>query len=339
MTLDRWGDSTHKMAAYNHRHKPTFRDQRQIDRMDAETMVMYPVSMPDPVLPTTLAPGHAGRNLYPQEVRPSNWRAEGLRNPNPGFQDFPAAVQDPQSTAGYYRRLPTPGPYGRARRRGSRKSPSRRPHKRVYYPPSPQYKPHSSSENEAGPTQRRRGKMTDPNPTPRPRDSDEDLAEDNQGFTTPPEGVEGPLSTQQSHTALCKELDKALDEVLGPQGTDQAMETEPTEDPQPSTSRGKRQGGGDRDPTPGPQGSRQLNFATERWFMEPNKVEFFDRPDTYFANVGRHREREPRLMRAKTFPHLVFADPPASPDRDEEQNSRQRESSQQPPRGGLQGHP
>ena len=31
----------------------------------------------------------------------------------------------------------------------------------------------------------------------------------------------------------------------------------------------------------------------------------------------RHRDRHPRLTRAKTYPHLVFADPTASPDRDE----------------------
>ena len=234
MTLNRWGDSTHKMAAYNHRHKPSFRDQRQIDRMEAETMVLYPVPMPNPVLPTTLAPGFAGRKMFPGGVRTLNWRVEGLRNPNPGFQDFPAAAQDPQSTTGYYRRLPTPGPYGRNRRRANRKNPSRRPHRRITYPSSPQYRPHSSSEDEAGPAQRRRGQITDPNPTPRPRDSDEDLAEDNQTFATPPEGVEGPLLTLQSHTTLSNELDKALENVLGPQGTDQAMGTGPAEDPNPA---------------------------------------------------------------------------------------------------------
>ena len=37
-----------------------------------------------------------------------------------------------------------------------------------------------------------------------------------------------------------------------------------------------------------------------------------DEPDTFRVNVGRHRETQPRLVRAKTYPHLVFADPPAS---------------------------
>ena len=65
--------------------------------------------------------------------------------------------------------------------------------------------------------------------------------------------------------------------------------------------------------------------------MEPNKVKFMDGPDTYFANVGRHSDKEPRLMRAKTFPHLVFTDPPASPDREEEQNPRQERAASNPP--------
>ena len=42
MTMDRWGDSTHRMSAYNHCHQPSSRDQRQIDRMERETMVLYP---------------------------------------------------------------------------------------------------------------------------------------------------------------------------------------------------------------------------------------------------------------------------------------------------------
>ena len=36
MTMDRWGDSTHKMSAYNNRYQPSTRDQRQIDRMERE---------------------------------------------------------------------------------------------------------------------------------------------------------------------------------------------------------------------------------------------------------------------------------------------------------------
>ena len=51
MTMDRWGDSTHKMSAYNSRYQPSTRDQRQIDRMKRETMVLYPTLAPNPVLP------------------------------------------------------------------------------------------------------------------------------------------------------------------------------------------------------------------------------------------------------------------------------------------------
>ena len=51
ISLDRWGDSTHKMSPYNSRHKPSYRDERQIERMEAETMVLHPVPVPNPVLP------------------------------------------------------------------------------------------------------------------------------------------------------------------------------------------------------------------------------------------------------------------------------------------------
>ena len=95
----------------------------------------------------------------------------------------------------------------------------------------------------------------------------------------------------------------------------------------------RKQGGGDREPTPGPQALKQggLNLATEKWFLEPNKVRFMDEPDTYRANVGRHREHQPRLMKAKTYPHLVFADPPASPDREINKNPRERRAASNPP--------
>ena len=116
----------------------------------------------------------------------------------------------------------------------------------------------------------------------------------------PPEGL--PKTTQQLHTALSNQLDRALQEAL--------------DKPGPSCLR--KQGGGDREPTPGPQALKQgeLNLATENWSLIPNKVRFMDEPDTLRANVGRHRETQPRLVRAKTYSHLVFADPPASPDRE-----------------------
>ena len=64
-----------------------------------------------------------------------------------------------------------------------------------------------------------------------------------------------------------------------------------------------------------------------------------DEPDTYRANVGRHREPQPRLMRAKTYPHLVFADPPASPDRETSKSPRERRATSNPPGKASKGTP
>ena len=335
MTLDRWGDSTHRMSAYNNRHKPSFKDQRQIERMDAEDMVLYPTPVPNPVLPRR-APGFSGgRGVFSQDNRTLNWRAESLRAPLPRNAVnclLPECEECPPTPAAYYRQQRKTTPLV-TRRKFNRKSPSRRPHRRVpYYPPSPQYKPFSSSEDESEPTIRRRGKAKTPAPTPRPRDSDEDLAEENQGFSTPPEGVEKSGTTQQLHTALCQGLDRALDEAIGPQGEELTMGTESPEEPQPSTSTGKKQGGGDREPnTPGQEVPRRVSFATENCFMEPNKVKYMDQPDTYFANVGRHRNQEKRLYRARTVPHLVFVDPPASPDKQDRGDSQQQRAASSPP--------
>ena len=140
--------------------------------------------------------------------------------------------------------------------------------------------------------------------------------EDSPGYVTPPEAI--PRTTQQLHTALSNQLNKALQEVLNKPG--------------PSCLR--KQGGGDREPTPGPQTLKQgeLNLATEKWFLEPNKVRFMDEPDTYRANEGRHRETQPRLVKAKTYPHLVFADPPASPDRETSRSPREQRAASHPPR-------
>ena len=139
--------------------------------------------------------------------------------------------------------------------------------------------------------------------------------EESPGYATPPEGL--PKTTQQLHTALSNQLDRALQKAL--------------DKPGPSCLR--KQGGGDREPTPSPQALKQgeLNLATEKWFLEPNKVRFMDEPDTYRANVGRHREPQPRLMKAKTYPHLVFADPPASPDRETSKSPRERRAASNPP--------
>ena len=138
MTMDRWGDSTHKMSAYNNRYQPSNRDQRQIDRMKRETMVLYPTLAPNQVLPKRIPGFSGGQGVFPRVtggLRGLNWRAEGLRvqPPRNGLQ--PENEEGP-STSGFYRQQREAAPYV-TRRRFHRKSPSRRPHRRMPYPPSP----------------------------------------------------------------------------------------------------------------------------------------------------------------------------------------------------------
>ena len=336
MTMDRWGDSTHRMSAYKNCHKPSFRDQRQINRMEGETMVLYPTLPPNPVL-AMRSPGFSGgRGVFPRGtggIKGLNWRAAGLRTlpPRNGLACLqPECEECPSTSAAFYRQQREAAPFA-TRRKYSRKSPSRRPHRRVpYYPPSPQYKSVSTTEDEAEQTSAARGKYTDPTLTPIPRDDhasmeqdEAGIEEDSPGYSTPPEAV--GMTTQQKHTTLSNKLDKALQEVLD----------------KPGPSCLKKQGGGDREHTPGPQALKQgeLNVAKETWLLEPNKVRFMDEPDTYRANVGRHREPQPRLVRAKTYPHVVFADPLASPEREKSKSPKERRGVSNPPRGGLQGNP
>ena len=268
MTMDRWGDSTHKMSAYNNRYQPSTRDQRQIDRMKRETMVLYPTLAPNPVLPKRIPGFSGGPGFFPrvtEGLRGLNWRAEGLRVQPPRNELQPESEEGP-STSGFYRQQREAAPFV-TRRRFHRKSPSRRLHRRMPYPPSPQYKGDSTSEDEAVQAPAAKGKYTDPTLSPIPRDGpasmeqeESEKEEDSPGYATPPEAI--PRTTQQLHTALSNQLDKALQEAL--------------HNPGPSCLR--KQGGGDREPTPGPQALKQgeLNLATEKWFLEPNKVRFMD---------------------------------------------------------------
>ena len=286
-------------------------------------MVLYPTLAPNPVLPKRIPGFSGGQGVFPRVtggLRGLNWRAEGLRvqPPRNGLQP---ESEEGLSTSGFYRQQREAAPFV-TRRRFHRKSPSRRLHRRMPYPPSPQYKGDSTSEDEAVQAPAAKGKYTDPTPTPIPRDGPASMEQeesekegDSPGYATPPETI--ARTTQQLHTALSNQLDKALQEAL--------------DKPGPSCLR--KQGGGDREPTPGPQALHQgeLNLATEKCFLEPNKVRFMDEPDTYRANVGRHRESQPRLMKAKTYPHLVFADPPASPDREASKGPRERRAASNPP--------
>ena len=244
MTMDRWGDSTHKMSAYNTRYQPTNRDQRQIDRMKRETMVLYPTLAPNPVLPRRIPGIPGGPGVFPRGpggLRELNWRAEGLTAQPPRHELEPERGEEP-STSGFYRQQREAVPYV-SRRKFHRKSPSRRPHRRTpYYPPSPQYRGDSTSEDETIQAPAAKGKYTDPTPTPIPRDEPGNMEheesgkeEDSPGYATPPEAIN--KTTQQLHTALSNQLDKALQKAL--------------DEPGPSCLR--KQGGGDREPTPGPQ--------------------------------------------------------------------------------------
>ena len=198
MTMDRWGDSTHKMSAYNNRYQPTNRDQRQIDRMKRETMVLYPTVAPNPVLPKRIPGFSGGQGVFPRVtggLRGLNWRAEGLRV-QPLRNGLEPEREEGPSTSGFYRQQREAAPYV-TRRRFHRKSPSRRPHRRTpYYPPSPQYRCDSTSEDEAVQAPATKGKYTDPTPTPIPRDEPASMdqeesgkEEDSPGYATPPEAI------------------------------------------------------------------------------------------------------------------------------------------------------
>ena len=290
MTMDRWGDSTHRMSAYNHCHQPSSRDQRQIDRMERETMVLYPTLQPNPVLPMRSPGFSGGRGIFPRGtggIRGLNWRAEGLRAPphrNGLTCLHPECEEGSSASAAFYRQQRDAAPFVTRRKYNRKKSFQKAPQKGALLPSFPQYKSCSTSGDEADQISAARGKYTDPTPTPIPRDEPANMEqeetgkeEDSPGYSTPPEVV--GMTTQTKAYSPVQPAGQSPT-----RGTGQAR---------PSCLR--KQGGGDREPTPGPQALKQgeLNLAKETWFMEPNKVRFFDEPDTYRANVGRHREHNP----------------------------------------------
>ena len=111
MTMDRWGDSTHKMSAYNNRYHPSNRDQRQIDRMERETMVLYPTLQPNPVLPKRSPGFSGGRGMF----RGLNWRAEGLRI-QPSRNELELEREEGPSTSSFYRQQREAAPFVTRRR-------------------------------------------------------------------------------------------------------------------------------------------------------------------------------------------------------------------------------
>ena len=250
-----------------------------------------------------------------------NRRAESMRQPSP----YSFSYQEPLREEHQLSRQQLRRKAMQSRRKGNRKSPSRRPHRRVpyqYYPPSPQYKPPTSSEEEDREIPQRKLLVK----IPQGDTSDEEVPElvpDNQEeYQTPPERTTSPLNLARQHAEIERQLDEALEKALA-------------KDPLPETSN-KTQGGGDREEAtpsgPATVPRAPLNMAEENWYLEPNKVQFSDGPDTFRANVGRHRVPPLRLLRAKTFPHLVFADPPASPDEKENaQEQRKERAATSPP--------
>ena len=278
MSFDRWGDSTHKMTAFNMRHQPSFKDQNAIDRMDAENMVMYPYQEPYPVTRNT-------PRTIPDPPRRFNKWAETLRNPEPGFQEFnPRKDHRNDDIIGSpYKRTMAPGPQGKFRKRRNRNKSTWKPHRDTHYEsPSPQSRPYSSDEEE----EQEIVNHVDPQ------------EDEHSGYATPPEPTDQEVKTgmpSQEH----KDVQEAVDDM------DHYL-------------RCRRQGEGDIEPIspPGPTTCPQpeINTALEAWHLEPNKVRFLDGFDTQRANVGRHIQKAPKLMRAKTVPHLVFVNPPASPD-------------------------
>ena len=271
-------------------------------------MVLYPLVEPQPVIRPPFSQGTFNR------------RAENMRQPSPYSFNYQEPLREEHTLSRQQLRRKAM----QSRRKGNRKSPSRRPHRRVpyqYYPPSPQYKPPTSSEDEDREIPREKQLVR----IPQGDSSDEEVPElvpDNQEeYQTPPERTASPLNLARQHAEIEKQLDKALEEALN-------------QNPLPGTS-GNRQGGGDRETTPSGTATvprAPLNMAEENWYLEPNKVQFMDGPDTFRANVGRHRVPPLRLLRAKTFPHLVFADPPASPDgKEDSQGQRQERAATSPP--------
>ena len=144
MSFDRWGDSTHKMTAFNMRHQPSFKDQNAIDRMDAENMVMYPYQEPYPVTRNT------PRTVPDQPRRYNKW-AETLRNPEPRFQEFnPRKDHGNDDIIGSpYKRTMAPRPQGKFRKRRNRNKSTWKPCRDTHYEsPSPQSRSYSSDEEE-----------------------------------------------------------------------------------------------------------------------------------------------------------------------------------------------
>ena len=288
MSFDRWGDSTHKMSTYNNRKHPSHKDQMYIDQMEAENRVMFPYQEPYAV--TRSYP--VGDTEQPNRI---NQRAENLKI---GF----TALQKTHSTGKQengdhsgspYRRPKLTGPQGRYRKRKNQNTPAWKSqgiaHKGLPPPPTRQ---DLLEEDEL------------PDDT-----AFLDKTNDETDYETPPEGPQDK-----------DDLDKNdLDE----NDMDKNCQTKSLMDLDLDLvnyfeENKQGEGKGDLEPISPPAKATspkaESNILTETWYLEPNKVRFMDDIDTHRANVGRHIPKQGKLVRAKIVPHLVFVNPPASPD-------------------------
>ena len=111
MTIDRWGDATHKYDHYNSRRHPSSRDEMAIRRYEADKAVMDPLPSPIPVIRTK----EFNQILAKPQRRPGTGR------------------QLKEEKCGTATNIPTPGEKGG---------------EVPIYPPSPQYQRQSSEERE-----------------------------------------------------------------------------------------------------------------------------------------------------------------------------------------------
>ena len=176
-----------------------------------------------------------------------------------------------------------PGPQGKFRKRKNRNKSTWKPHRDTHYEsPSPQSRPYLPDEEEV----QEIVNHIDPQ------------EDEHSGYLAPPERLP---TDQEADTGMPSQEHKNMQEAVD--DMDHYLEM----------NKSKRQGGGAIEPIspPGITTSPQpkINTALEAWHLEPNKVRFLDGFDTQWANVGRHVYKAPRLMRAKTVPHLVFVNP------------------------------
>ena len=176
LTIDRWGDASHKYDNYNARRHPTSRDGMAIKRYEADKMVLDPLPSPIPV-------------LRRKKDSTRYWRTP---------RDEQLEDNDGERMWHSYRHPNT--------RRERRRSP--------YYPPSPQYQRQSSEEGEMEASPQPPEKVHDPqDPWRTPQyESEEDVPDlvsfnqiDGQGNpdNTPPKKLRDFIvSTEQLDQAL-----------------------------------------------------------------------------------------------------------------------------------------